>query len=263
MGEIESCECSIEKCDIFDFMAKYVGLSVLHPGGFKATRKLADACQINNQKRILDIACGKGTSAVFLAEKYGCRVEGVDISEELIKEARVFARKSTAGDTVSFQVGDALNLPYSESEFDVTVSQAMLVLVRDKSKAIQEAKRVIKPGGYAGWIELSWKQQPTAGFLDAVSNEICAYCMTNVLTFEGWEKLIIGSGFAEIKTFRYSMDLAGLKGMIRNEGFSNSVKVMSKYLFNAKVRRRMLSLRKFMNSNPQYFGYGIYVAKKL
>ncbi|UCE52223.1 MAG: class I SAM-dependent methyltransferase, partial [Desulfobacterales bacterium] len=91
-------EGTIEKSDIFDFMANYVGFSVLHPGGFSATEILADECEIDKQTRVLDIACGKGTSSIFLAQKYGCRVEGLDISEDLIKEARDFAKQKGISD---------------------------------------------------------------------------------------------------------------------------------------------------------------------
>ena len=47
---VDECKadcCNLEKCDIFDFMASHVGLTVLHPGGFAATRKLAEACRID------------------------------------------------------------------------------------------------------------------------------------------------------------------------------------------------------------------------
>ncbi len=254
--------CTIEKCDIFDFMAKYVGLSVLHPGGFDATKKLAHACKIGRDTKVLDIACGKGTSAIFLAKEFSCQVEGVDISEDLIEEARTFATRTGVAEKVSFQVGDALDLAYSENEFDVAVSQAMLILVGDKSKAIQEAKRVVKPGGYAGWLELSWKKQPPKEFMDAVSNKICAYCMTNVLTFEDWENLFKDAGFSHVEIIKSSMDVSGVRGMIRDEGIGNVIKVISKYLFNPRVRKRMNNLNAFMNSNPEYFGYGIYIARK-
>lgn len=262
MSSDELSECTIEKCDIFDFMAKFVGLSVLHPGGFRATERLADECEIDKQTRVLDIACGKGTSAVFLAQKYGCHVEGLDISEDLIEEARDFARRKGVSGTVNFRVGDAQNLPYSENEFDCTVSQAMLILVSDKRKTIQEARRVLKPGGNAGWLELSWKEHPSKEFMDAVSNEICAYCMTNVYNYEDWEKLFQETGFSQVKVVRSSMAMSGIKGMVQDEGFGNVMKVMKKYLFNKKVRKRMMNLNSFINAHQQYFGYGIYITKK-
>jgi ubiquinone/menaquinone biosynthesis C-methylase UbiE len=255
-------ECSVEKCDIFDFMAQYVGLSVLHPGGFKATERLAEECKISKQTRVLDIACGKGTSAVFLAQKYGCQVEGLDISEDLIEEAQTFAKRKGVNDRVKFRVGDALDLTYPENEFDAAISQAMLILVSDKRKAVQEARRVLKTGGNAGWLELSWKKYPPEEFISAVSSEICAYCMTNVLTFEDWERLFLDAEFSQVKVIRSSMAVSGIKGMLQDEGFGNVVKVMGKYLFNVRVRKRMMNLNKFINSNPQYFGYGIYITKK-
>lgn len=262
MSPNETSGCTIEDCDIFDFMAEYVGLSVLHPGGFQATMKLADECRIEKQTLVLDIACGKGTSAIFIAQKYGCRVEGLDISEYLINEARRLAKRKGLSDTVNFRVGDALDLPYSDNEFDVAVSQAMLVLVSDKRKAVQEAKRVVKPGGCAGWLELSWKKHPPKEFREAVSNEICAYCMENVLTYDNWKNLFLDAGFSQVKVVQSSMTMSGMKGMIQDEGLGNATRVMAKYLFNSRVRKRMKDLNRFINSNPQYFGYGIYIAKK-
>jgi hypothetical protein len=50
----------IRECDIFDFMATHVGLTVIHPGGLKATSTLAEACGIDKITRVVDIACGKG-----------------------------------------------------------------------------------------------------------------------------------------------------------------------------------------------------------
>lgn len=262
MSSDRMSEVAIEKCDIFDFMVDHVGLSVLHPGGFAATEELADDCKIDDQTRVLDIACGKGTSAVFLARKYGCRVEGLDISENLIEQARELAIRKGVSDIVNFRVGDAMALPYSENEFDVVVSQAVLILIDDKNKAVQEAKRVLKPGGKAGWLELSWKIPPSDEFLDAVSNEICAHCMTNVLTFEEWENLFQDLGFSEIEVKRFSMTMSGMNEMIQDEGLRNIVRIMEKFLFNSRIRKRMMNLNKFFTAYPQYFGYGMYITSK-
>jgi len=57
MSEKE-CECTIESCDISDFMAIHVGLTVIHSSGFKATRKLVESCHLSEHTRVGDIACG-------------------------------------------------------------------------------------------------------------------------------------------------------------------------------------------------------------
>jgi hypothetical protein len=112
------------------------------------------------------------------------------------------------------------------------------------------------------WLELSWKKHPSKEFLDAVSNEICADCMTNALTYENWEKLFHDTGFSQVKVIRSSMTMPGMKEMVQDEGFGNVMRVMVKFLFNKRVRKRMMNLNTFFNSNSQYFGYGIYIAKK-
>lgn len=171
---MEDKSCSIERCDIFDFMVNFVGLTVIHPGGFTATHELAESCKIDSNMKVVDIACGKGTTSVYLAKRYGCEVVGIDISEDLISQSNRLAKNERLEGQVSFHTGDALDLPFEDNEFDVAVSQAMLILVDDKKKAISEALRVTKPGGYLGWLELSWKRQPTIEFLDGVSNVLCA-----------------------------------------------------------------------------------------
>ena len=89
----KKCECTVEKCDIFDFMALHVGLTVIHPGGLKATAALAEGLKIGPDSRVCDIGCGKGTGAVFLADRYGCKVSGIDLYPELIEQANSLARR--------------------------------------------------------------------------------------------------------------------------------------------------------------------------
>jgi len=258
----KQCECTLEACDIFDFMANHVGMTVIHPGGFAATRKLAESCHLDSRTRAVDIACGKGTSAVYLAERYGCEVAGIDISDDLVGQATALAKRKGLTGRVTFRVGDALQLPFPDSEFDVAVSQAMLVLVADKRKAILEALRVTKPGGYLGWLELSWKKQPTADFLDAVSKVLCAYCMQNVHTFQGWEGLFKEAGVQQLAVQSFDLGNAGMMSMLADEGLVNTSKVMFRYIANSRIRRRMRTMSGFFGEHADYFGYGVYTGRK-
>jgi len=157
---MENSEClckddSVEKCDIFDFMAKYVGMSVLHPGGFASTNRLLDSYNLDKDKEVLDIACGKATTSILIAKKFGCKVVGIDISPVLIEEAKKLAKRDKVDKLIDFQVADATHLPFNDNEFDASIAQAMLVLIDDKESVIREALRVINPSGLAGWIELT------------------------------------------------------------------------------------------------------------
>lgn len=259
------CSCAndtIEKCDIFDFMAKYVGLSVLHPGGFESTIRLLDTFNLDPGKKILDIACGKGTTSVLAAKRFGCRVTGIDISPDLIEEAKHLAIKNKVDNLTDFIVGDATRLPFHDNEFDASVAQAMLVLIDDKESVIKEALRVIKPTGLAGWIELTWQKQPSEQFMKHVSDVICAYCMLNVRLQDEWNGLFSQSGASDLNSTVSPMHFTGFAGMIRDEGLSNSLRVIKKYLTDAKVRKRMNSMNRFFKKNEDTFGYGIYTMKK-
>ena len=104
----------------------------------------------------------------------------------LIEQAKNLAGRKGLGDKIQFRIGNALKLPFSDRSFDAAFSQAVLVLLTDQERAVREAMRVIRPGGAAGWLELSWKKTATPEFMDGVSNVLCAYCMRNVRTFDGW-----------------------------------------------------------------------------
>jgi len=243
-------------------MANNVGMTVIHPGGFNATDRLAESCHISSDSKVIDIGCGKGTTAVRFAEKYGCNVVGIDLREDLVAQASRLAKQRGLADVVTFQVADALDIPFSNDKFDIAISQAVLILVSDKRKAIREALRVIKTGGYVGWLELSWRITPTEEFLSGLSNVICAYCMLGVETFEDWERAFNEAGVSRLETLALTQRFGGLRSMLADEGVLNAIGIVYRYLTNSKIRRRMKTIDRFFKEYDEYFGYGIYVGQK-
>src|SRR5260370_18339565 len=69
-----------------DFAKLLLGDS-FHPGGVKLTERLGTLLRLTAQSRVLDIVSGKGTSALFLAERFGCEVLGIDYSAQNVKQA--------------------------------------------------------------------------------------------------------------------------------------------------------------------------------
>jgi len=255
----EQCT-TVSKCDIFDFMAKYVGMTVIHPGGFATTRQLIKALGVNRNSRVIDIACGKGTTAILLAEKFGCEVVGIDLAPELIDEAIHLAEKKGLSGKITFHVGDALGLPFDDAEFDIAISQAMLVLIEDKVRAIQEAKRVIRPNGSAGWLELSWKKPIPPEFLRILSDVICAYCMTNVQTFDGWRKVFSAAGIPEVNIIplEFNPRSGGIFGMLKDEGFLRTFRILRNISKNPEIKTRMQAIHRYFKDYEDYFACGIY-----
>lgn len=91
-------------------------------------------------ERILDIACGTGTSTVPLARS-GATVIGVDFSASMIAEAQ---RKHPK---LEFREADAMKLPFGDDEFDAVTISFGLRNIQDPKVALAEMYRVLKPGG--------------------------------------------------------------------------------------------------------------------
>jgi cyclopropane fatty-acyl-phospholipid synthase-like methyltransferase len=106
---------------------------------------LAEAAGIDGSSYVLDVGCGCGNFLIYLAERAGCRGEGLDLSEERVK----FAAGKIAGRDlrICFWHGSATRMPYQTGTFSHVVSQDALFLVPDKPRSHAEILRVLRPGG--------------------------------------------------------------------------------------------------------------------
>ncbi len=125
------------------------------------TRRLAsDAAFILPYLRagldVLDVGCGPGSITLGLAAKVAPgRVLGVDLDNDRITIASRAAREA-ALDTVTFQTGDAYNLPMAEPAFDVVFANGLLEHLPDPAAALREFVRVLKPGGLLALRSPDW-----------------------------------------------------------------------------------------------------------
>ncbi|TEB10952.1 class I SAM-dependent methyltransferase [Pelotomaculum propionicicum] len=129
-----------------------LGNGSLHPGGFSHTVKILNSLSINKSSVVLDIGCGTGRSACYLAKKYGAYVFGLDNSEEMIAKAsrRAFREKTD----VNFILGDALNMPFGSSVADIILIESLLIFLPPE-QALRECCRVLKKGGVVVDVELT------------------------------------------------------------------------------------------------------------
>jgi SAM-dependent methyltransferase len=127
----------------------------LHPGGERLTRRLAELAGIGPRSRVLDVACGHGTTALLLAREFGCDVVGVDLGARAIEQAAAAARAAGLDRRASFLVGDAEALPVADSSFDVVLSECSLCTFPDKQRAVAEMTRAVRPGGVVAIADVS------------------------------------------------------------------------------------------------------------
>ena len=90
-----------------------------HGRGLEATLEIAGLMQTGPAGHILDIGSGIGGPARYFANRFGCRVTGIDLTPEFCDVARHLTRLLDLEDRIRFEVGDALAMPFADAAADV------------------------------------------------------------------------------------------------------------------------------------------------
>lgn len=135
----------------------------LHGRGLEATIEVANLVRATASDHILDIGSGIGGPARYFANRFSCRVTGIDLTPEFCDLARHFTQLLGLENSVRFEVGDALAMPFADGSFDGAYSMNVSMNIADKSAFYREIRRVLKPGG---WLALSEIAKGEAAELD-------------------------------------------------------------------------------------------------
>jgi len=168
-----------------------------HIRGDAATRELIRLAEFKPDMHILDVGCGIGGSTRRLAHETGCRVIGIDLSDEYIDTAERLSQLLDMQDRVSFHACSALELPFEDDSFDGVWSLQMNMNVEDKPGWLRETCRVLRPGGRAVLYEVCagsnspphfpvpWAQDETMSFL-VPPDEFRDMITTAGFTIQSW-----------------------------------------------------------------------------
>ncbi|MBI0325590.1 SAM-dependent methyltransferase [Burkholderia plantarii] len=122
-------------------------LDQFHSRGLAATRELARQLPLGPTTRVLDIGAGLGGPSRYLAARYGCEVQGIDLSRSFVEAASFLAQRCGLAGRVGYRHGNALALPYEAGSFDVAWTQHVAMNIADRDTLYAEAFRVLRPGG--------------------------------------------------------------------------------------------------------------------
>jgi ubiquinone/menaquinone biosynthesis C-methylase UbiE len=115
---------------------------------------LGTATGLKPSTRVMDLGCGIGGPARYLASTFGCQVTGVDLSPSFIDAAAYLTARSGLSDRVTFQVGNALRVPFEDAAFDAVFLQHVAMNVEDRCGLYGEVHRTLLPGGKIAIFDL-------------------------------------------------------------------------------------------------------------
>ncbi len=125
-------------------------------GGPRTIERLRERlAQINTRglRDALDLGCGMGTVAAFLAETFGMSVCGADADPDQVELAR---RRHGGNERLRFEVEDASRLTFPAASFDLVVAEGVFHHIPNWEAAAREVARVLRPGGYLIWLDVAW-----------------------------------------------------------------------------------------------------------
>ena len=256
--QVKSCCADLYSSD----MARRLVGESFHPGGVELTGRLGELLELGPQHHVLDVASGLGTSAIHLAQRFSCRVTGVDFSARNVERATETA--ATAGITalVSFQTGDAEGLPFEAASFDAVVCECAFCTFPDKPTAAAEMARVLRQGGAVGISDLTRNRklpQDLRGLLAWIA------CVGDAGSVDSYQQHLIAAGLGSVVVENHDQALVEMVDGIRLKLMAASLMVALKKVDWAggdwKSARDMAAsaLREVKQGN---LGYTILVATK-
>jgi ubiquinone/menaquinone biosynthesis C-methylase UbiE len=118
-----------------------------HVGGIDATKELGTQMELRKGLSLLDVGCGIGGPARYFAGDSGCKVTGIDLTEEFVQVATTLTRMVKLDTAAQFRQGSALGLPFDAGSFDGAYMIHVGMNIRDKAPVFREVRRVLKPDG--------------------------------------------------------------------------------------------------------------------
>ena len=124
-----------------------------HARGLAATIELADRLPIKAGQQLLDIGCGLGGPARYLAQRFQCNVSGLDITAPFVEAGNRLTALLKMERQVKIELGDGQHLPYPDAAFDGAYTQHVTMNVADRGRFFAGAYRVLRPGAFFALTE--------------------------------------------------------------------------------------------------------------
>ncbi len=183
-----------------------------HPGKLNLTHRLGELLALDESTLVLDVAAGRGESALYLAETFGCEVVGVDHAPDTVQRANRLARERGLAAKVRFEHGDAEQLPFEDHCFEAVLSECAFCTFTDKRTAAAEIARVLRPGGRVGISDLT-RSGPLPPELETIMGWVA--CVADARPVQEYAQIFADAGLSISRLENHDRELIALIDEIR------------------------------------------------
>lgn len=168
-------------------------LEDFHTMGRIATSQLVDLAGITSEDEVLDAGSGVGGTARYVADRCGCAVTAVDLTEEYCDTARWLNRLVGLDDQITVRRADVTDMPFAEGTYRVVLSQHVQMNVADKAALYREARRVLASGGVLAIWDITSGERGELDFPLPWADEPA---VSHLVTSEALRAAVDSSGYA-------------------------------------------------------------------
>ena len=175
-----------------------------HPGGAELSARLVRGLHLPPKSRVLDVACGIGTTARLMADEFGLDVVGLDASAANVAKAESLLR----GEMAAFVTGDAATLPFPDDSFDAVVCECAVSTFADQARVVAEFARVLKPGGVVGITDMVVEGELPEDIAGVIAPWTCLAAARSVV---GYQSIFLSAG---LRVVEYADESSSLRTLV-------------------------------------------------
>lgn len=142
------------------------------PGGINSITEIAQNAMLNKDSKVLEIGTSTGFTAIELAKLTKCEIVAIDVNQESLNEGKRRAKIESVDQYISFENQDAAKLSYTDETFDMVFCGNVTSYLNNKSDALKEFIRILKPNGFIAALPMYYLETPPDEIVSKVSEAI-------------------------------------------------------------------------------------------
>jgi ubiquinone/menaquinone biosynthesis C-methylase UbiE len=154
LGVIQASLVKLGKSTDNVTVADLAPVDEFHTGGRIATENLLSQLGFDENDHLLDVGCGLGGAARFVADRFRNRVTGIDLTQEYIDTGNALCSWVGLDGQVTLRQGSALAMPFEAETFDGAYMLHVGMNIEDKTKLFAEINRVLRSGARFGIFDM-------------------------------------------------------------------------------------------------------------